>query len=82
MDHVPRILLHSDAHSKLPATGQRRALVIGQLRKIQRSPGQPGDLQSPFAAGESNIHVNYCAGFAISWVVRDGKVFILDIHGQ
>ena len=82
MYNLAKIRLHKDAASNIPATGQRRDMLLKALRKIQISPEQGGDFQWQEPRSEQATEVTVTVGYAISWISQDGLVSVLDIRGQ
>ena len=78
MQGLPKLLLHSKALAQLPPTGQRRDMLLKQLRKIQVSPERGGDLQWD----DTKVQVSVSVGYAISWVFENKQILVLDLKGQ
>lgn len=82
MQGLPKILLHHCTLAQLPPTGQRRDMLLKQLRKIQVSPELGGDFQWNNTSVPSPVQVSVVVGYAISWMQREGDIVILDVRGQ
>ncbi|PQJ29165.1 hypothetical protein [Rubritalea profundi] len=82
MQGLPKLLLHSKALAQLPPTGQRRDMLLKQLRQIQVTPERGGDFQWSVFLAPSPTQVTVVVGYAISWIIQDGHISILDIRGQ
>ena len=78
MHGLPKILLHRKALQQIPATGQRRDILLKRLRQIQVTPERGGDFQWH----DNPIQVSVVVGYAISWIHQDDQISILDIRGQ
>ena len=80
MQGLPKILLHSKAIIQLPATGQRRDILLKRLRQIQVTPERGGDFQ--WSQFPTPIQVSVVVGYTISWMVKNDQICVLDIKGQ
>lgn len=78
MQGLPNLLLHSKALAQLPPTGQRRDMLLKQLRQIQVTPERGGDFQWD----DTNVQVSVSVGYAISWVLESKQILVLDLKGQ
>ena len=78
MQGLPKLLLHSKALAQLPPTGQRRDMLLKQLRQIQVSPELGGDFQW----ADTNVQVSVSVGYAISWISQNKQILVLDLKGQ
>lgn len=82
MFDLPKLTLHKAAASNLPPTGQRRDMLFKALRKIQVSPELGGDFQWSTSQTPQQTEVTVVVGYAISWVLSNGEIQVLDICGQ
>ncbi|MGJ8673166.1 hypothetical protein [Rubritalea sp.] len=82
MYELPKLHIHKDALSNLPASGQRRDLLLKKLRAIQVSPASSSDFDWQQLDSNSEVRVSICVGYAISWFFEGRKIYILDIRGQ
>ncbi len=83
MYNLPKVQLHPEAAKKLPASGQRRDMLMKALRKIQVSPDSSADFHwEESRTGSEKVAVTLCVGYAISWAQKSGNILVLDIHGQ
>ncbi len=79
---LPKILLHCKALDQLPATGQRRDMLLKRLRQIQVTPEQGGDFHWPELPSPSPVQVSVVVGYAITWMIQNDHICVLDIKGQ
>jgi len=82
MQGLPKVLLHSNALANLPATGQRRDMLLKRLRQIQVTPELGGDFQWSDSTNPSLVQVSVIVGYSISWIQKDEHISVLDIRGQ
>ncbi|MFC5051589.1 hypothetical protein ACFPK9_13370 [Rubritalea spongiae] len=78
-DHS-KVFLHASAQTQLPATGQRRDILMRKLRKIQISPDAGADFLWSSSKSTKPIKVTVCVGYAISWIADKNNLRILDIR--
>jgi hypothetical protein len=82
MHGLPQILLHSKALAQLPATGQRRDILLKRLRHIQVTPEHGGDFHWPEISSPNSVQVSVVVGYAITWMIQNDHICVLDIKGQ
>lgn len=82
MYNLTKIRIHKDAAENIPATGQRRDMLLKLLRKIQVTPELGGDFQWNDQQTPLTCEVTVRVGYAISWIHEDGLITVLDIRGQ
>ena len=80
MQGLPKLLLHSKALAQLPPTGQRRDMLLKRLRQIQVTPERGGDFQ--WSEFPSPVQVSVLVGYAISWMIKNDHICVLDIKSQ